>query len=369
MNAPLFTDAELSADVPLLELRDIEKSFFLRSALWDRLRRPRQRLAAVGGVSLAVSAGETIGVVGESGSGKSTLGKIIVRLIEPTAGTVIYRGVDVSARTGRSLLAYRRRVQMIFQDTHSSLNPRKRVSRMLAESLAARGVRADARPEEAIRLLHLVGLDPSIATRYPHELSGGQRQRVGIARSLGMTPELLVADEPVSALDVSLQGQIINLLTRLRVELGLTLIFISHDLAVVGRISTRVAVMYAGRIVEIGRPEDLMAAPVHPYTRALIDAVPKGLSGRAHRRKPLMGAPPAPGETIAGCPFRSRCLYAMPVCASRIPDTVSVSHDHHVDCHLAASGSFVGTAQQPPALAEVGEGDRLSASEAPPLAL
>jgi oligopeptide/dipeptide ABC transporter ATP-binding protein len=328
----------LPPGTPLLRLRDVTKTYHLRSAFWDRLRRRRATLAAVGGVSLAVNAGDILGVVGESGSGKSTLGKIVVRLIPPTEGAVLYRGVDVSVQEGRALLPYRHRVQMIFQDTHSSLNPRKRVGRLLVEALAANGTPRNNRRAEAARLLRLVGLDQVIETRYPHELSGGQRQRVGIARSLCMQPELLVADEPVSALDVSLQGQIINLLTRLRAELGLTMIFISHDLAVVGRICTRIAVMYAGRIVEIGRPEDLMQAPVHPYTRALIEAVPKGLEGRAHRRKPLAGAPPEPGETLTGCPFRTRCPDAMAICASLLPDTVRLARDHEVVCHLATTG-------------------------------
>lgn len=341
MNLGVFTDGPLPANKPLLELRGIEKTFRLRSPVWDRLWHRRPRLAALGDLSLQINAGEILGLVGESGSGKSTLGKIIVRLIEPTMGSVIYRGVDVSIRTGRSLLPYRRRVQMIFQDTHSSLNPRKRVGRILTETLAAYGVRRAARHEQAIRLLQLVGLDPSIQLRYPHELSGGQRQRVGIARSLGMKPELLVADEPVSALDVSLQGQIINLLMRLRAELGLTMIFISHDLAVVRRICSRVAVMYAGKIVEIGSPDELMTAPAHPYTQALIEAVPKGLDGRGHSRRPLKGAPPEPDEIISGCPFRRRCVHAMEVCASRVPQTVNVSPRHFVDCHLATPAAGV----------------------------
>jgi oligopeptide/dipeptide ABC transporter ATP-binding protein len=328
----------LPPGMPLLQLRDVAKNYHLRSGLWDRMRKRRPTLAAVGGVTLAVCAGDILGIVGESGSGKSTLGKIVVRLIRPTEGAVLYRGVDVSVQEGRELLPYRHRVQMIFQDTNSSLNPRKRVRRLVSEALAANGLPRVGRRAEVVRLLRLVGLDQGIEARYPHELSGGQRQRVGIARSLCMQPELLVADEPVSALDVSLQGQIINLMTRLRAELGLTMIFISHDLAVVGRISTRIAVMYAGRIVEIGRPKDLMAAPVHPYTRALIDAVPKGLDGRGHRRKPLMGAPPAAGEIVIGCPFRSRCPEAMAICASRKPETVRLSSDHEVACHLATKG-------------------------------
>jgi peptide/nickel transport system ATP-binding protein len=337
LSVGLFTE-HLPPGTPLLEVRDVRKTYRLRPTLADRLRGRRPVVTAVGGVSIAVNAGEILGVVGESGSGKSTLGKIIVRLVQPTSGSVIFRGVDVSAREGSALLPYRRRVQMIFQDTHSSLNPRKRVCTMLTEALAASGMARGLRTGEAERLLRIVGLDPSIAARYPHELSGGQRQRVGIARSLCMTPELLVADEPVSALDVSLQGQIINLLLRLQAELSLAMVFVSHDLAVVGRICTRVAVMYAGRIVETGRTEELLSTPVHPYTRSLIEAVPKGLAGRDRRRRPLEGAPPAAFEALAGCAFRGRCPQAMPVCATVVPDTVRLSDGHNVACHLVTTG-------------------------------
>jgi len=264
----------------LLELRGIGKQFSQRGTLWERLRRRQLETMAVRDVSLGVAPGEILGIVGESGSGKSTLGRIIVRLLEPSAGRVLYRGEDVTARRGAALRPYRRQVQMIFQDTHASLNPRKRVGRMLREALAARDVARRTREPEALHMLDLVGLDSALAARYPHELSGGQRQRVVIARALCMKPELLVADEPVSALDVSLQGQIINLLVRLRDELGLTLVFISHDLAVVRRICHRIAVMRAGEIVESGTPDVLIAKPQHPYTRQLIAAVPKGLAGR-----------------------------------------------------------------------------------------
>jgi peptide/nickel transport system ATP-binding protein len=315
---------------PLLELVDIEKVYRLPAGLWARLRGRAPRLAALGG--------EILGLVGESGSGKSTLSRIIVRLSPPSTGRLVYRGVDVTRLEGRALLPYRRRVQMIFQDSHSSLNPRKTIGRALTEALAARGATRDERPREALRLLRLVGLGEFVLARYPHELSGGQRQRVGIARSLAMKPELLVADEPVSSLDVSLQGQIINLLTELSTRLGLTLIFISHDLAVVRRISTRIAVMYAGRIVEIGRPDELMARPAHPYTAALIDAVPKGIEGRARRHQPLAGALGPTGD-LTGCPFRARCVHAMPVCADRYPDTAHLSASHSVACHLSASAT------------------------------
>jgi oligopeptide transport system ATP-binding protein len=320
---------------PLLELVDIEKLYRLPAGLWARVRGRAPMIAALGGVRLAVQPGEILGLVGESGSGKSTLSRIIVRLSSPSAGRLLYRGADLTRVEGRALLPYRRRVQMIFQDSHSSLNPRKSVNRILSEALAAGGTTRNERPRELLRLLRLVGLGEFVLARYPHELSGGQRQRIGIARSLAMNPELLVADEPVSSLDVSLQGQIINLLTELSARLGLTLIFISHDLAVVHRISTRIAVMYAGRIVEIGRPAELMAEPAHPYTAALILAVPKGIEGRGRRHPPLAGALDLAGD-LTGCPFRARCVHAMPVCTARYPDTTNLSADHSVACHLFA---------------------------------
>jgi oligopeptide/dipeptide ABC transporter ATP-binding protein len=328
------------AVTPLLELRELRKTYRLRTTLLDRIRRRRPEIAAVAGVSLTVRPREILGVVGESGSGKSTLGKMIVRLLRPSSGAVIFRGVDVTGQEGRALLPYRRRVQMIFQNTHSSLNPRKRVGRMLDEAVVAAGARVGGRRAEADRLLGVVGLDPSIAARYPHELSGGQRQRVGIARALCMRPELLVADEPVSALDVSLQGQIINLLVRLRDELGVAMVFISHDLAVVGRICDRVAVMYAGRLVEIAPPDVLIAAPAHPYTRALVDAVPKGLSGREPRRAVV---PPAPLQAGAacGCSFSARCPHAFALCAEREPVLASLSGEHQAACHLHSQGETV----------------------------
>jgi peptide/nickel transport system ATP-binding protein len=227
-----------------------------------------------------VPQGSIFGLVGESGSGKSTLAQIMVRLIEPTSGKIFFRGADVAQMDGAERRAFRQSVQMVFQDTHSSLNPRKRIRRVLGEALAARGVRGRDAPAEIARLMQQVGLDQPLLGRFPHELSGGQRQRVGIARALAMQPTLLVADEPVSSLDVSLQGQIINLLQDINCSLGLTIILISHDLAVVGRICSSIAVMNRGRVVEAGPPSRVLVAPEHPYTQALVAAVPKGLKGR-----------------------------------------------------------------------------------------
>jgi oligopeptide transport system ATP-binding protein len=261
----------------LLELKGIRKEYRLRQPLLQRLRgESKPNVIAVDGVSLAVPKGAVFGLVGESGSGKSTLAQIMVRLIKPTSGQLCFQGKDVLGLDRAGLKAFRHGVQMVFQDTGSSLNPRKRVGRTVAEALAARGTIAAELP----RLMDRVGLDVSLAGRFPHELSGGQRQRVGIARALAMTPDLLVADEPVSALDVSLQGQIINLLQELNAELGLTIVLISHDLAVVARVCSALAVMSQGQVVEEGIPQQVLKSPQHAYTRSLLAAVPRGLDGR-----------------------------------------------------------------------------------------
>ncbi len=324
---------------PLLELVDIRKTYRLRAGLLARLLGREPAFDALGGITLTVLPGEVFGLVGESGSGKSTLGKIIARLLAPTAGSVVYRGEQMTALEGRALLPYRRRVQMIFQDSHSSLNPRKRIGRILGEALAARGVSRASRSHETEHLLEIVGLGRFMLGRYPHELSGGQRQRVSIARSLAMEPELLIADEPVSSLDVSLQGQIINLLMQLCRNLGLTLIFISHDLAVVKRICSRIMVIYAGRIVECGPPDTLMNAPAHPYTQALIDALPKGIAGHDRRRGGWDATPSAAEAKPSGCPFLPRCTRALAVCGSRFPETMQLAADHTVACHFAAGAA------------------------------
>lgn len=265
---------------PLLSLKAIGKTYALRRGLVAKVMRREESLDALDDVSLDIHRGDIVGIVGESGSGKSTLGRIIVRILEPSRGTMTYRGVAVETSGNSDLAGYWRHVQMIFQDSGSSLNPRKRVRRSLHEALRAAGVARSVCKSRIEELLERTGLPSSILDRYPHALSGGQRQRVNIARALAMEPEILVADEPVSALDVSLQGQIINLLMKLTAESGLTLVFISHDLAVVRRICTHVVVMQSGRIVERGSPEQLMNNPQHPYTRSLIAAVPKGLAQR-----------------------------------------------------------------------------------------
>ncbi len=273
-----------SAATPLCELRDIRKEYVLRRGLVDRFTRAERRVAAVDGVSLAIPHGRIFGLVGESGSGKSTLGQILVRLIEPTSGQLFYRGADVADLSVAERRSFRHRVQMVFQDTNSSLNPRKRIRRVLSEALRAR---AGDRPEEAAireeigRLMNQVGLDTALLGRFPHELSGGQRQRIGIARALAMKPELLVADEPVSSLDVSMQGQIINLLQDLNQQLGLTIVLISHDLAIVARVCAEIAVMKDGKIVETGPARQVLAFPTQTYTRTLLASIPRGLQGRS----------------------------------------------------------------------------------------
>lgn len=266
---------------PLLSLKAIGKTYALRSGLVARIMGREQSLDALDDVSIDIHRGDIVGIVGESGSGKSTLGRIIVRILEPSRGTITYRGAVVEMSDKNDLAGYWRHVQMIFQDSGSALNPRKRVRRALHEALRAAGVARSVCRSRIEELLERTGLPSAILDRYPHALSGGQRQRVNIARALAMEPEILVADEPVSALDVSLQGQIVNLLMKLTADSGLTLVFISHDLAIVRRICTHVVVMQSGRIVERGSPEQLMNDPQHPYTRSLIAAVPKGLAQRA----------------------------------------------------------------------------------------
>jgi ABC-type glutathione transport system ATPase component len=292
------------AATPILSLRNVGKSFPRREGLPLPWRRA-QRIVALDDVSLDVSRGDVVGVVGESGSGKSTLANLAVGLARPTSGQVLLDGQDLSDLMADHAGPWRRRIQMAFQDSSGALNPRKSVARCLTEALALRGVAAPEREDEALHLLERVGLGAETAPRLPHELSGGQRQRVGLARALAMKPDVLIADEPVSALDVSLQAQVINLLSRLRAELGLTLLFISHDLALVRSLCTRIIVMRHGRIVEEGTCLDVLDNPSHPYTQLLIAAVPRGLAGR--RQPVTMHASPA-GSARNGEPLREDTL-------------------------------------------------------------
>jgi oligopeptide/dipeptide ABC transporter ATP-binding protein len=293
---------------PLLEVRGLTKHF---PAAHGRT------LYAVEDVSFTLAAGEVLGIVGESGCGKSTLGRTLVRLYEPTAGAVLFEGENLLALSRRAMTRRRRDVQMVFQDPFGSLNPRHRVRTLIGEPLAIHGV-----PDRAARvaeLLAMVGLPADCGDLYAHEFSGGQRQRIAIARALALSPKLLIADEPVSALDVSIQSQIINLIADLRARLGLAMLFISHDLSVVRHVSERIAVMYFGRIVEIGPTEAILSAPAHPYTRALLAAVPRRPGAPRHARVLLEGELPNPTAPPPGCAFASRCAFAMPVCTRERP--------------------------------------------------
>jgi len=316
---------------PLLEVRDLRKHFPVLSGL---LRRPTGAVRAVDGVSFDLAAGETLGIVGESGCGKTTLGRLVLRLIEPTTGTIRFGGVDLLALGDEALRRTRREMQLIFQDPFGSLNPRMRVGEIVGEGLEVHGLARGAEwRTRVVRVLERVGLRADACERYPHEFSGGQRQRVGIARALAVEPRLIVADEPVSALDVSVQAQIINLLQDLQDELGMAYLFIAHDLRVVEHISHRVAIMYLGRIVELAESRELYANPRHPYTRALLSAIPQ-LDPHARRdRINVGGEVPSPINPPTGCAFHPRCAFAEARCRTEEPRLLGRA-DHQVACHV-----------------------------------
>lgn len=314
----------------LLSVEGLSKQFVVRQ------RGRKMPLNAVSEVSLEVSAGETFSIVGESGCGKSTLGRCIARLLTPTAGQIVFDGQDITGLKGNALRQWRSRIQFIFQDPYASMNPRMTVRRILAEPLLNFGyTRLDIQRRLKV-LLDLVSLSPGSLDKYPHQFSGGQRQRLVIARALALEPQFIVCDEPVSALDVSVQAQVINLLVDLQKELGLTYLFISHDLSVVRHISHRVAIMYLGRIVETGTREDIFRHARHPYTRALLEAVPRfsPASRAAPRGEPLKGDIPSPLEPPSGCAFRTRCPLVQPVCAQQPPPLQAYSSTHQAYCHV-----------------------------------
>ena len=324
----------------IIEIRDLKKYFPITGGL---LKHTVGYIKAVDGVNLTIQQGETLGLVGESGCGKSTLGRCILRLIEPTQGQILFHGEDLMKLTPAQMRNEREHLQINFQDPYASLNPKMTVEEIVSEPLRIqkKGTQAEiaARTKE---LLRLVGMQESATERYPHEFSGGQRQRIGIARALALNPEFVICDEPVSALDVSVRSQVLNLMNELKKKMGLTFLFISHDLSVVKHISDRVAVMYLGQIIELASKEALYQNPAHPYTRALLSAIPIPDPTVERERIILQGDVPSPANPPSGCHFRPRCPYACEQCGLQPPRMVEIEKDHYVACHLCENNRQEG---------------------------
>lgn len=326
------TAGKTSGDA-ILEVRGLTKHFEIGGGF---LGRRRQVIRAVDKVTFSIQRGETFGLVGESGCGKTTLGQTIIRLYDPTAGNIVFNGTDISTMGANDLRRHRRLMQMIFQDPSASLDPRMTVGSIIAEPLNIYGIGdKDERQERVRDLLRVVGLNAYFTNRYPHEFSGGQRQRIGIARSLALNPDLVICDEPVSALDVSIQAQVLNLLKDLQDEFDLTYLFIAHNLSVVAHIADRIGVMYLGKLVEIGRSDTVTERPKHPYTQALISAVPVADPTRKRDRIILEGDVPSPANPPSGCYFHPRCPVARPDCSEREPELREIEPGHWVSCHYA----------------------------------